>query len=127
MRADDPHTNDDIPHGVDSVIAMAVRLPQVDPGTDRQRDHLRKVYTMPTAPAHHAILLAAYLAQFDLTTDHEPDGSAQPGYADVPDADRALRHQDYQRALHWAQVSTLTDTEIEELTAMRRRYGFPLR
>ena len=71
---------------------------------------------MPAHPAHHPALLAAYLAQFDLTTDREQEPRARPGYADLPDTDRSRRHQD-----------TLTDTDVEELEAMRRRYGFPLR
>ncbi|WP_415394218.1 hypothetical protein ACMTN4_00040 (plasmid) [Rhodococcus globerulus] len=82
---------------------------------------------MPTHRVHHAALLAAYLAQFDLTTDREHEPRARPGYADLPDTDRARRHQDYQRALHWAQATTLTDVDVEELEEMRRRYGFPLR
>ena len=82
---------------------------------------------MPAHPAHHAALLAAYLAQFDLTTDREQEPRASPGYADLPGTDRVLRHQDYQRALDWTQATNLTDTDIEELEAMRRRYGFPLR
>ncbi|WP_336882517.1 hypothetical protein [Rhodococcus globerulus] len=82
---------------------------------------------MSADPAHHAALLAAYLAQFDLTTDRPPEKSTHPGYADVPDADRTQRHQDYHQALHWAQTSTFTDTDVEELETMRRRYGFPRR
>ena len=82
---------------------------------------------MPTHRVHHAALLAAYLAQFDVTADREQEPRARPGYADVPGAERAQRHKDYQRALHLAQAATLTDVDVEELEEMRRRYGFPLR
>lgn len=73
-----------------------------------------------------AIAIAAYLAQFDDTDPTAQAGTGvQPGYANLPDADREQRRQDLLRAARWAQAPHLTENDIRDLGHMRRRYGFP--
>ena len=79
-------------------------------------------------PADHrrqAASIATYLAQFERTDQPgTTDSNDRPGYAELPDADRDRRHQDYLLAMELAQAKALTDEDVHALDQLRRRYGF---
>lgn len=68
-----------------------------------------------------AAVLAAYLAQFERTGN----GANVVGpYSEVSAEDVAQRAEDYLVAQRWTDAFSFTDSEIEDLTAARSRYGF---